>query len=434
MVKVLSTILLEGDRPTFECDGAELKVVAGPDRGQKVALSADSLVIGSADACGLVLHDETVSARHAEVVATPRAYVIRDLGSTNGVFCGAQPIERAPLIDGMRITLGSTTLVVHALRARRTIPLGKAGDFHGLVARSIKMRAIAAQLEALASSDAPVLLEGETGTGKEVAAEALHAASARSSGPFVVFDCGALVPALAMAQLFGHERGAFTGADQAHGGALEQAEGGTLFFDEIGELPLEIQPMLLGVLERKRSRRIGGTDENRHDLRVVAATNRNLTEEVRAGRFRQDLYYRLAVGRVRLPPLRERGDDIAVLASRFARELGATLPPEAMIPLQSYEWPGNVRELKNTIARLAAHPEGSVLPETGDSIFETATGVRHLPEARRLSSEAFERQYLERALRRAGGSLTRVAELAGVSLRVIQTLAAKHGVRIRRGS
>jgi DNA-binding NtrC family response regulator len=429
----LSTELIEGHQARFELDAAELEVTAGKDRGQRIALGADALLIGTSPTAQLVLHDETVSARHAEIVVDGQRYSVRDLGSKNGVRIGAVTIERAPLVDGMRLHLGSTTLRVRSLKKRQSIALAAAGAFGNLIAYSMRMRAVVAQLEQLASSDMTVLIEGETGTGKEMAAQALHMHSARARGPFVVFDCGVAQPALAAAELFGHEKGAFTDASGPRAGLLEEAEGGTLFLDEIGELPLNLQPLLLGVLERRSSRRIGGQHDLKHDLRIIAATNRNLAEEVREKRFREDLFFRLSVTRVRLPPLRERLEDIPLLADSFAEELGLRLPREARSLLGTREWPGNVRELRNTVAQIAVHPEQAVeiVGAQGplEPAFDRCGQIRPLTEARRRAVEEFERRYVEQILAETQGNVTRAAELAQVTRRCLQLLGAKYGLR-----
>jgi DNA-binding NtrC family response regulator len=432
----LSTRVFEAGPARLEIDAAELRIVAGPDRGVKLPLGVDSLRIGSAPDCELVLHDATVSSRHAEIQVTARGYSIRDLGSKNGVQLGSVAVERAPLVDGMKIRLGETMLAVRALGGRHTLPLSRPGQLGRLTACSLKMRAVAATLERLAAADTTVLLEGETGTGKEVAAHALHGAGERRHGPFVVFDCGATAPALVASELFGHEKGAFTGAVAARAGAFEQADGGTLFLDEIGELPLELQPVLLRALEARTVRRVGANVDRPCDVRVIAATNRNLAEEVRARRFRQDLFYRLAVARVRLPPLRERPEDIPVLAGLFAAQAGLALSPEILSLLSAHDWPGNVRELRNTIERAAAAGGPIELGPRGSNpldrrLFVDGARLRELSEARQLAGDAFERAYLEEALARADGNLSRAAELAGVSRQMLTRLVAKHGLRAK---
>jgi DNA-binding NtrC family response regulator len=406
-------------------DEAEVRVVAGPDRGTRFPLGAASIRIGSAATCDLVLHDATVSAQHAEIVLRPQGYVLRDLGSTNGTRLGPWLIETAPLCHGLRVSLGKSVISVHASGTQRAIPLAEPGCHGELTAYSVKMRAVVAVLESLAQSDITVLIEGETGSGKEVAALTLHQRSARQRGPFVVFDCGAVPSSLLAAELFGAERGAFTGATAKRSGVFREAEGGTLFLDEIGELPLAAQPTLLRALERKRTRPLGGAAEIQHDVRLVAATNRNLREEVRQGRFREDLFHRLAVATIRIPPLRERPEDIPVLAQTFAAELGVTISPELVVLLSSYDWPGNIRELRNTIARGAARlPEPAAAPAGPRPLVP-------LPQARRTAMDDFERRYLEWVVREAGGVLTRAAQIAGVSRQIITRLAAKHGIRVR---
>ena len=437
----IATQLIGGADPRLEFDAAELKVVTGPDKGAAIRLGVQSLILGSAPNCDVVLHDPTVSAQHVEISITPRGYGFRDLGSTNGIKLGPLRVERAPLTDGMKLRLGDTTLLVRSLGERTTIRLGAAGQFGGLAAHSVKMRAVAAMLEQLAPSDVTVLIEGETGTGKEIAAQALHAASLRARGPFVVFDCGAIQASLIGAELFGYERGAFSGADKGRAGLLEEAEGGTLFLDEIGELPIELQPTLLGAIDRKSSRRIGGKSEIAHDVRILAATNRNLAEQVRAKAFREDLYFRVAVARIHLPPLRERPEDLPVLIDQFAAEAGVTITPEVRALCASYDWPGNVRELRNTIARLAVQPDAidTIKPALpGPMLFPIETilsdrkGVlRPMPEARRLTTDEFEKRYLERALSLADGRLQVAAELAGVSRRFIAMVMAKHDIHVR---
>jgi DNA-binding NtrC family response regulator len=425
--RTLSTLIVEGADARLEFESAELRVVAGPDRGAKKVLEGHSLLIGSAPECDLVLHDRLVSARHAELVSTPKdGYVLRDLESKNGLFLQGWPVQRVKLCDRMRIDLGESALTVHALGGRTSRPLAEVGSFAGLVAHSAQMRALVATLAQLGPSDAAVLIEGETGAGKEVVAQALHAAGPRRSSPFAVFDCGATSKQLWASELFGHERGAFTGADRARAGLLGEAGGGTLLLDEIGELPLELQASLLGVLERKSYRPVGGDRDRTLDARILAASHRNLEEEVRRGRFRADLYYRLSVVRLRVPPLRERREDIVPLAEQFARATSAVLTPEVITMLTAYSWPGNVRELKNTITRLSVQPSELALggePAAPDDL--------PLPEARRQAIDVFERRYLERVLARAGGSISRAAELAGVQRSLLTRLVAKHGMRVR---
>jgi len=435
--KLISTHVDSSGPGRLELDRAELRVVAGSDRGAKFSLGHDSLLIGSADDCEIVLHDPTVSSHHAEISVGERGYEVRDLQSKNGTLLGQWPIVRAPLADRMRLKLGQTTLAVHALGGRHIVPLHAPGGLKLLIACSIRMRATAAIIEQLAPNDMTVLIEGETGTGKEVTAQTLHELSPRSRGPFVVFDCGGVQPSMLAAELFGHERGAFSSAHTARPGMFEEAHGGTLFLDEIGELPIDVQPMLLRAIETKTVRRVGSNRDLVCDVRVVAATNRNLEELVRQKRFRSDLYYRLAVGRVRLPPLRDRREDVVPLAERFCAELGATLTPEIVTLFTSYAWPGNVRELRNMVAQIAATPREipSALRapkvESLEEAISDGESMRPLRDARRLAGETFERRYLSELLARAEYSVTRAAELADVSRQMLTRLLARYGMRLR---
>jgi DNA-binding NtrC family response regulator len=377
--------------------------------------------------CDLVLHDPTVSARHAAVSTGPHGYVLKDLASRNGVLVGATSIERARLHDGMRIRLGATELLVRAHKARHSIPLSSPGQFGALVARSIKMRAVVAMLQKVAAQDTTVLFEGETGTGKEVAAEALHAASPRAAGPFVVLDCGGVPPSVLTTELFGHEH--------ARPGLFEQADGGTLLLNEVSEIPLDLQPALLRTLERKTYRRGGAIREEPCDVRIIAATNRNLAEEVRCRRFREDFYSRLAIARVRIPPLRERQEDLLVLLDGFAAQLGVTLTLEAKVLFAAHSWPGNVRELRNTVERFAVVRDAPAaiaqgIPQANEPFLYDERGqLRPLPEARRMAGDDFERRYIERVLALGEGRMSRAAEIAGLSRRFLASLATKHGLK-----
>jgi DNA-binding NtrC family response regulator len=297
-----------------------------------------------------------------------------------------------------------------------------------------------AQIDKAAASDTPVLLVGESGTGKELIARALHEKGARAKGPFVTVDCGSLSPSLVASELFGHEKGAFTGAHERHTGAFERANGGTIFLDEIGELPAALQPTLLGALERRRFRRVGGRDEVEVDVRVVSATNRDLRAEVNAGQFRLDLYYRIAVVVLRVPPLRERREDVPVLVEHFLREAGEDgrleeiVTAETMDALCAHTWPGNVRELRNVVEAMRVMGEA---PDLGgapsgagasDVVVERALGLAY-KDARDAVLEDFERRYLARLLDRAEGNVSRAARDARMDRTYLIKLLAKHGLK-----
>jgi two-component system, NtrC family, response regulator GlrR len=338
----------------------------------------------------------------------------------------------------MSAAFGRVVDLEEAAARRERVLVGR-DSFGELVGRSAAMRAALAVLERAAPTEAKVLLEGETGTGKSEAARALHAASRRRSGPLVVVDCGALSDQLLDSELFGHEKGAFTGAHARRIGALEEASGGTVFLDEIGELPLSLQPKLLRALEERQIRRVGSNAYRPIDVRVIAATHRDLGAEVTAGGFRADLYFRLAVVRVALPPLRQRAEDVPLIAERLLRGLGAgpsqlqhLLRPEHLGALSSADWPGNVRELRNHLQRclvlgLTSAPERSPAPAAPDS--HTVDPTIPYAVARRAALDAFERAYAGALLASQGGKVTAAAEAAGLNRVYLHKLLRRHGLR-----
>jgi two-component system, NtrC family, response regulator HydG len=282
------------------------------------------------------------------------------------------------------------------------------------------MRQVFELLQPLARAEVSVTLIGETGTGKDVLARIIHQHSPRAEGPFVVFDCGAVAANLAESELLGHERGAFTGALAAHEGAFERADGGTLFLDEIGELPLDLQTRLLRVLGNRCVRRVGGTVDRPVDVRIVAATNRDLQTEVNAGRFRQDLYFRLAAAVIQVPALRDRPEDMPMLVARLLEDLGhreVDVTPAALALLCSRSWPGNVRELKNTLACAVAFLDGQTLEPRHLALPSASEGkptLDHLPLGG-LRLDAIERVAIQQTLRQTGGNKVRAAQLLGIA-------------------
>jgi two-component system response regulator HydG len=423
-------------------------VLDGPDRAAAVDVLASApaaALVGQSAACALRLTDPEVSRRHLSLAATPLGLEIVDLRSTNGVWVNGVRVREAVLAGGERVTIGGSTLGV-AATPQRDEPPPEATGFGRLLGQSPEMRRIYPLLARLAASTAPVVIEGETGTGKELVAESLHEASPRADGPFIVFDCTAVPANLLESALFGHERGAFTGAVQQKKGVFELAHGGTLFLDEIGDLELSLQPKLLRALERSEVGRVGSARWEKVDVRVLAATRRDLDREVQLGRFRDDLFYRLAITRVELPPLRRRTGDVGFLARRFWRDLGGDGLPLPVALFQRYEeypWPGNVRELRNAIARRLALGDlldapglspglgGAPRPAPGradDAVIEAILAEDlPLPRARERMVDEFERRYIERVLARHGGNVTHAAASSGIARRYFNAIRARLG-------
>jgi len=421
-----------------------VEVVDGPDRGKHV-VGGDVVSVGTARDNALAIADFTVSRYHLDVTVRPGGILVTDLGSTNGTYIGAVRIERAFVPPGTLVRLGGTTIRFDDA-VRRTVPAPLGGarrELAGMIAVSPPMLRLFADVERVAATPSSVLIVGESGTGKERVAEALHARSPRARSPLVTIDCGALSSNLLASELFGHERGAFTGADRTHKGAFERAAAGTVFLDEIGELPAADQSALLGVLERRRFRRVGGSTDLDLEARVIAATNRDLRAEVNTGRFRQDLYHRLAVVVLRLTPLRERREDIAVLIEHFARELGAVGAIESLFGADQlagwhrHPWPGNIRELRNAVeAALVVGPqpdsgEHAGLARPGYAGFDSDAGDPLLPykDQRAAVVRDFERAYLTRLMAQAGGNVSQAARIAKMDRSHLIDLLHRHGLK-----
>jgi DNA-binding NtrC family response regulator len=396
---------------------AALEIVSGPDAGKRHEFE-DRVRVGARQLADWVIQDPKVSGLHCEIVAGTQI-TIRDLGSKNGTFLGKYRVVEAAVPPGEVITIGSTALRVVPL-GDRALPLPEDNHFHGIVGRSAVMRSLIEQIQALATTNANVLIQGETGTGKERVAEALHLSGLRAEGPLEIVDCAALLSTVAPSELFGHERGAFTGADTRSIGAFERANGGTIFLDEIGELPLDLQPTLLRGLESRTIRRVGGAKSIQIDIRVIAATNRDLAIEANRGRFREDLYYRLSGVKLTVPPLRSRLDDIPLLAVHLLEEMGVEpstiLTAEALSALAQHDWPGNVRELRNTLQR-AALTATAPAPESPEALHREAGEpdlTKSLPQFRQQVTEQAERAYLSALFRECRGNISQVARRAGV--------------------
>jgi DNA-binding NtrC family response regulator len=401
-------------------------VIDGPDRGKSAELRETTLTMGTASMCDLLLTDRTASRQHASVANLGRRLRVKDLGSKNGTrYLGAK-ISLIEIPLGAVIDVGANRIAF--LAAQEHSGLSERHELEGLIGQSIRMRRLFAQLECVAATETPILLQGETGTGKEGAARALHKLSARSGGPFQVFDCSHSHPDLLQAELFGHVRGAFTGAIKDTLGALRQADGGTLFLDHVDRLPRDAQPVFLRALDTSEYRPMGGSTAQRTNIRVIAATQNNLDAQVQQGQFNAGLYFRLAAVTLELPPLRERPDDIPLLAGHFARQVTErdfAFTPESLAFLTTYLWPGNVRELKNTVEKLVALGPAAILPA------ELQSGPPHhdYREARGRALKLFEKTYLRSLLAKNKGSATAAAREAGITRSYLYHLMEAHQLR-----
>ncbi|MEM7159271.1 MAG: sigma 54-interacting transcriptional regulator [Myxococcota bacterium] len=414
--------------------GYRLQVLSGELRGREIEVLNERVVLGKSRQCDVVLPDDSISRQHVEIRREGDNYRVTDKGSTNGTFIGNARVTDGYLKPGDVLGVGKVQLRFLPRDARAEILPSDQERFGEVLGRSLAMRKIFGVLERVAATEVTILLEGETGTGKDLVARALHQTSNRAEGPFVVVDCGAIAPDLIEAELFGREEGGETRA-----GALELAHQGTVFLDEIGEMPRDLQPKLLRVLENQRLRRVGGTEEVQVQIRVVAACDRTLRDQVDSGDFREDLYFRLAVVNPVLPPLRERREDIPVLIEHFSRRLppGMWKPPgpEAMARLVGYEWPGNVRELRNVVERSAyLSPDGVIDLITagrrnsgpGEPIeFDPTLTFR---EQKERAIEFFEEAYLQWLLQRAEGNISRAAREADMDRKYLHKLLRRYGI------
>jgi DNA-binding NtrC family response regulator len=427
-----------------------LRVVSGPDQGKELTLEEGTSMVGTQADNDLVLTDSTVSRHHLEVRVRRDGIEIRDLDTTNGTKHGGARVGSVVLTGAARLRLGKhTEMDVEPVDTSINLSDWQSDRFGDVLGTTPAMKRLFAMLNRAAPTDATVLLQGETGTGKEAIAEAVHNASRRAKGPFVVVDCGSIPHELLASELFGHARGAFTGATADKQGLIEAANGGTLFLDEIGELALDLQPQLLRALDRRQVRRVGETQAVDVDIRVVAATNRDLRAMVKAGQFREDLYYRLAVVATYVPPLRERKADIPALAAWFADRMGRggfTHSPALLDQLEQHEWPGNVRELRNVVERALSLGASSLAELGPDAPDVTPTSeskrtpapppadVLELPfkEAKAALVESFERDYLVALLARHRGNISRAAAEAGIDRNYIHRLVKKYNLEVDR--
>ncbi len=439
----------EATPATVNLRRCKLVVIKGPQRGTEFLIAGDVIRIGKAPENDLVLADETVSRVHFEIARDAKGYLVRDLKSTNGTFLDSAEVKEAYLRAGSVIAVGATEIKFTPFEERIEIMPSEKEQLGEMVGKSSAMREIFGLVEKIAPTDATVLIEGETGTGKDMIARTLHQLSPRGDKPFIVVDCGAVAGTLIESELFGHEKGAFTGAVNARQGAFELASGGTVFLDELGELSLDLQPKLLRVLEQREFRRVGGAKTLKVDLRVIAATRKDLRSEVEKGKFREDLYFRLNVVPITAPALRERREDIPLLIDSIMRKLspeGATaLAESTRAALMAHDWPGNVRELRNVIERalaLGGDPGMLVAPLGNDAgpakgvqlrdavEFEPGESFRDTKEK---WNELFERRYLAWLIKRADGNISKAARDADMDRKYLHKLLRKYGISAAGG-
>ncbi len=441
----------------------------------------EEVSLGAMSDNDVVVQDQTASRYHAKIVQEDSGYALVDLRSTNGTFVNKVRIREAFLTPGSTIAVGQTAFRFNAKEEEVAIVPSDSDQCGDIIGANAQMRQLYSIIEKIAPTATTVVIEGETGTGKEVVAQSIHKLSPRSKGPIIIFDCGAVPPNLIESELFGHEKGSFTGAVMTRQGLFEMADGGTLFLDELGELPIDLQPKLLRVLENREVRRVGASKSTKIDVRIIAATNRNLEQEVKAGNFRQDLFYRLSVVRVRLPALRERTDDIALLINHFLENQRYNIAPDgsrrargispaALQLLMSYNWPGNVRELVNVIERSVSFCETGIIephdlpehmrdarpsptpyqPPAADPDSSVGSGMSLASEPPVPSTElvsgditfkdakekwvsAFERDYIVSLLRRHDGNISHAARESDIDRKYFRKLMKKYDIEASVG-
>jgi DNA-binding NtrC family response regulator len=441
------TLVVE-NRTTLKVRRCRLTVTGGPDAGKELVTEKERVRIGAHRTNDLVLAgDRAASRHHFEVRHTDRGYLLVDLNSTNGTLVDGRRVERVYLSSGTKVRAGLSTLSFTPMDEEVIVEPDRDGELGGMIGRSAKMRQIFGLIKKIAPMDVSVIIEGETGTGKELVARAIHENSNRRGSPFVVLDCGAIPSSLLESELFGHERGAFTGAVASRPGAFERAHGGTIFLDELGELRFDLQPKLLRVIENRELRRLGGNAVVSVNVRVVVATNRDLVKEIQGGRFREDLYFRLSVIHIHLPPLRQRKEDIPGILQRalsdpetIARHGRKRLTQAAMDLLMAYPWPGNVRELINVISHMLTFSDGEEIDVPhlpvrvqGQSKDGPLSFNEHLSfkVAKEQLLERFEREYITQILKRCEGNVSRAARESGLHRKSIERLTKKYQLAVR---
>lgn len=460
------TVFVDDRATSRQLRKAKLVVVEGDQKGKVFDISKTKIYVGRSPVNDITIKDTSISSTHFELRAEEDGLLLRDLGSTNGTLLGGCRVREVYLAPNTSFRAGNTTFSFQPSDEVVEIPLSAEEHFQGVIGRSVAMREVFATLAKVAPSELTCLIEGDTGTGKERIARAIHDASRRSSKPYVVLDCSSIPKDLMESYVFGHEKGAFTGAVSLHKGAFEQANGGTLFMDEIGELDISLQPKLLRVLENREFKRVGGNQTIRTDVRVIAATNRDLRQMVNEGTFREDLYFRLGVINLALPSLKGRREDIPLLVESFLADVATRRPDmpkfrltaDALDMLLSYSWPGNVRELKNVIDRAASLASSATIeradlqlanslsaspmamieaPATrGGSVVDSDDVSKikvdlNLPykEGKQVVLDIFEYDYLKKLIAEFDGNISQAAKQAGLTRYHLRELLKKHDLK-----
>ncbi len=433
-----STELIPAEKA--EESGGVVCVLEGPDQGHEIELTHGAVLVGTGSDCGLILTDTTVSRQHLRIEAATTGFVVADLGSKNGTLYLGTRLQQAVVPIGAVLTLGRTRLAFRSSRVVAGAVYSSLSNYGSICGSSPAMRRLYALLERVEQfPEYTVLIQGESGSGKDLVAREIHRHSHRAQKRFEVCDCASLPVNLAESELFGHKRGAFTNAYESHVGPFERALGGTIFLDEIGELPLVLQPKLLRVLQNEEVKPVGATDSVKVDVRVIAATNRDLAANVRQGLFREDLYFRLAMLNLSVPPLRSRREDIPLLVQRFLDEMGQgslSLSPSTLeLFTTGYDWPGNVRELRNAVVSALAFGEvpSSIkdkqeTPPNPLSQADVDTGAP-FRDAKRKVVDAFERDYLLAQIKKHHWNISQAARAAGIDRNYFRGLLQKHGLK-----
>ncbi len=451
MSEITRTVFLDDGGEKLELRKYTLEVISGPNQGEKATFGVRRVGFGTSPDNEFVLDDPAVSRFHGSIEVSDKGYTLVDADSKNGTLVNGIRIGQIFLDNNTTFRVGDSELKFSTSEESVEVHFSGRDRFGNMLGTSLKMREIFAMLERVAPTDATVLIEGESGTGKELVAEGIHEHSARKGKPFIVVDCSAIARELIESELFGHVRGAFTGATGERKGAFAAAHGGTLFLDELGELPLDLQPKLLRALEKREVKPVGSNDTIKADVRIVAATNRNLIHEVKEGNFREDLYYRFAVIRVALPPLRERTSDIGMLvdhflklAAKMAGREDIDISYKTMEKLKRHAWPGNVRELKNFVERAVLLTQGAEIetkflgvnalrteskadPELGVKPMAQLAIDEDMPfkDAKNRLIEEFEVAYWSSLLERTSGNVSKAARIAGVHRKSVEYILKK---------